>query len=128
MSQMNEGAYAIVVAVALLMCSVGSAASVQAATPRYVIGKVYINGASAPDDVTVRLVFDGQTITSSTFDNGNYRLNFDENNYEEGVFSVSHLGTWYKTTPPKLELGEQNEFGYSVNLYITVPPPTKKPR
>jgi hypothetical protein len=128
MSQMDERACAIVMAVALFMSTLGSAASVQAATPRYVTGKVYINGASAPHDVTVRLVFDGQTITTGTFDNGDYRLNFDENNYEEGVFSVSYLGTWYKTTPARLELGEQNEFGYSVNLHVTVPPPANKPR
>jgi hypothetical protein len=128
MSQINERACAILVAMALVMSILGSAASTQAATPRYVTGKVYINGAIVSDGIAVRLVFDGQTIATNTFDNGDYRLNFDENNYEEGVFSVSYLGTWYKTTPPGLELGEQNEFSYGVNLNVTVPPPAKKPR
>jgi len=48
-------------------------------------------------------------------------MNFEENNYEEGTFSVYYQEAWHSTNPPTVELGDEHELLYHVDLYVTLP-------
>ena len=100
----------------LLLTIFTSTYSAQTGNLRIVYGIVYINGVEAPDGVTVQLNFPDQTITNDTYANGNYVMNFDEIDYEEGTFLVQYLGAWYSTNPATVELGDQHDIEYNKNL------------
>ena len=111
----------------LLLSFVSSTFTVQADSPRTVYGIVYIDGETAPDGTTVKLSFTDQEFTNETFIEGDYVMTFLEDNYEEGTFLVYYQGVWYPTVPPTVELGDQHEIIYHVDLYVTLPPPPNNP-
>jgi len=101
----DKKVYSIIVGV-MLVTLVVAALPVQAASPRIVHGKVYIDDALAPDGSTVKIVPDqSDPRTNDTFANGNYVINFGGIDYEECTFSVEYIGVWYPTTPPSDRLG-----------------------
>jgi len=101
--------------------------TVLASSPRTVYGKLYIDGELAPNGTTVKLVFESQEITNNTYENGNYVMNFLEDNYMVGTFSVCYQSLWYTTNPPTVELGDENELFYNVDLYVTTIPQENNP-
>jgi len=110
-----------IITAGILLSLVLSSISLQASSPRTVYGKVYIDGELAPDGTTIKLTFIGQEITNDTYENGNYVMNFLEDNYEEGTFSVYYQEAWHSTNPPTVELGDEHEILYHVDLYVILP-------
>ena len=106
----------------LLLSFVSTTFTVQAYSLRTVYGMVYIDGETAPDGITVNLTFPVREFTNDTYAGGNYAMTFKEDNYEEGTFSVYYQGVWYPTEPPTVELGDEHEIIYHVDLYVTLPP------
>jgi hypothetical protein len=108
------------ITILLILSIVTSALSVQAASLRTVYGIVYIDGLKAPDGTTVKLTFPDQEITNNTFGNGHFVMNFMEDDWAEGTFSVFYLGYWRPTNPPTVGLGDQDELHYHVDLYVSL--------
>jgi hypothetical protein len=115
------------IAIIILSSLTFSTFIVKADSPRTVWGKVYIDGELAPDGITVKLTFLGQELTNDTYENGDYAMNFLEDNYEEGTFSVYYQEAWHSTNPPTVELGDEHELLYHVDLYVTTTPQENNP-
>ena len=110
----------VIITILILISLIATAFTVQASSPRTVYGTVWIaEGVTAPDGTTVKLTFTSQEITNDTYGDGYYAMNFGEDDYEEGTFSIYYNGDWYSTTPSTVELGDTDEWKYLVDIHIS---------
>ena len=119
--KMKNKRYALLINTVLLLSILISAISVQAATPRIVYGKVYINGVLAPNGTPVKITVPSQPdpFINYTYANGNYVINFIADNWEECTFSVYIQNAWRNPVP--LILDVETEIEHTVNLNVDIP-------